>query len=392
MPTIPAGLKPEWSVLLTACSRLAPDEKQLRLRYLLESRVHWQRLFALADQHGVQPLLHQSLDGVRDLIPAEHWRALEQSHQTNLHKALLLSRELIRIVRHLRESGLDVMPYKGPALAEFLYGDIALRQSGDIDLLVRLPQFSRAQAALAKLGYEPQMSFSHAEQSAYLKSGYECVFDGPAGRNVLEVQWAVEPRFYTVDFDMDCVFDRAVTVAVAGQEMKTPSPADLFLILAVHAAKHAWARLIWISDLARLMTLPSLDWDWIASQAKDLGLLRIVTISMLLANRLLGEAIPEPARDRIPRRKIDEELVSAVQQHILSESAVNVEALGYFRLMLRLRERTTDRLRFLTRLAFTPGPGEWKAVRLPASLFPLYRVVRLSRLVGRIFLRPGRPA
>jgi hypothetical protein len=59
------------------------------------------------------------------------------------------------------------------------------------------------------------------------------------------------------------------------------------------------------------------------------------------------------------------------------------EQWSYFRLMMRLRERRADRLRFLTRLTFTPGPGEWEAVRLPKPLFPLYRLVRLARLGAR---------
>jgi hypothetical protein len=50
---------------------------------------------------------------------------------------------------------------------------------------------------------------------------------------------------------------------------------------------------------------------------------------------------------------------------------------------MRLRERRADRVRFLARLAFTPGPGEWEAVRLPGALVPLYRVVRVVRLAGR---------
>lgn len=383
MSATPAELETEWSVLLTACSAFPPNESEIRIRSLLTAPLDWQRLFALAEQHGVLPLLHHSLRALSDAILAEHRSALEQSYQTNLHKSLLLSRELIRIVQHLRELGCDVIPYKGPALAEFLYGDVALRQAGDIDLLVRRKDFPCALDALAKIGYVAQMRLSQTEQRSYLKSGYECVFDGPTGRNTLEVQWAIQPRFYAVDFDMDGIFDRAIKAPVAGQEMNSPSPADLFLILAVHGAKHLWGRLIWICDLARLMRLPSLDWNAIASQAQALGVLRIVNISMLLANRLLGEPIPQGARDSIFEGKVDSQLASRIQLQTLSETVLNSDSLTYFRLMMRLRERPSDRARLLTRLAMTPGPSEWKSMRLPASLFPLYRVVRLSRLLAR---------
>lgn len=380
----PLEVNTECTVLLAACSTVPSDQKQLRLRSVLSSPVRWEELFRLAERHGVQPLLYAALNAVRDAIPAERMHELEQISQTNLHKALLMSRELIRIVHHLRSLDLDVMPYKGPALAQFLYGDVALRQTGDLDLFVRRKQFSRVQQSLANIGYFPQERLSETELRAYLKSGYECMFDGPAGRNFLEVQWAIQPRFYAVDFDMDGVFDRAMQVDVAGQEMKTPSSADLFLILSVHAAKHVWERLIWICDLARLMRLPSMDWDWIARQSAGLGVRRIMNCSMLLASRLLGAAIPANTGKWVVERESDRRLVTRLQQQIVSDAAFNVESPSYFRLMMELRERPSDRMRFVTRLALTPGPGEWKAVRLLPQLFPLYRVVRLARLLRRV--------
>ncbi len=384
MPRVP-DVEAEWSVLLTACSALSDGAKLLRLQTLLQSPIRWESLLAMAQRHGVQPLLYKALQSAGDAIPAESMHSLEQNYQTNLRKTLLLSRELIRVVYHLSAFDVHVMPYKGAALAESLYGDLALRQSGDIDLLVRRDEFPRVKAAMAKIGYVPQIHLSETEQEAYLKSGYECVFDGPAGRNILEIQWAVQPRFYAVDFNMGDVFERAVNVNVAGQPMKMPSTADLFLLLAAHAAKHVWARLIWISDLAQLMLMPSIDWDWIGSEATKLGIVRIVGVSMQLANRLLSAPTPANAQKWLPDRGVDATLTSQIQQSILSESGFGVESLSYFRLMISLRERTSDRLSFLTRLMFTPGPSEWSAVRLPASLFPLYRIVRLSRLGARMF-------
>ena len=48
---------------------------------------------------------------------------------------------------------------------------------------------------------------------------------------------------------------------VAGVEVKLLSAEDLFLLLALHAAKHVWEKLIWICDLARISQLPTLDWN-----------------------------------------------------------------------------------------------------------------------------------
>ena len=387
MPGTSVTLDHEWSVLLAACSATSSDEKHLRLRSLLQQSVRWQSLFNLADRHGIQPLLYQALSGLNAAVPQEEWLKLKQAFQTNLHKALLLSRELIRIVDCLSILGIETMPYKGPALAEILYGDIALRQSGDIDLLIRPQDLPRIRDAVRDLGYTPQLHLSEARERAYLRSGYEYAFDGAAGPNLLELQWAIQPRFYAIDFDMNGLFQRAVTVPVAGRPMRTPSLADLLIVLSVHAAKHVWGRLVWLCDIAQLISHPQLNWDWVGAQARDLGVVRILRVTLLAANRLLGAAIPAAVSQSLSEDPAALTLAEEIQTHIVSDHAFNSESLAYFRLMMRLRERPADRRRFLQRLILTPGPGEWNAIHLPRPLFPLYRLVRLSRLAAR-FVRP----
>lgn len=372
----------EWQLLFTACSLKPLEEKHSLLSALLKQQPSFQRLFRLANEHGVQPLLCHALEAVENEIPAEEMTALKESWQSNVRKSLLVASELIRILQHLSERDIEVIPYKGVALAEAVYGDLALRQSGDIDLLIRAKDFARARDALRDLGYAPQELLSHAADRAYLTSGYECVFDGAMGRNFLEVKWAILPRFYAIDFHIDDLFQRAVTVSVAGQRMKTLSTADLLLVLAVHAAKHGWERLIWICDLARLVSLAELDWEWIRGETKRLGIMRILSISMLLAKRLLDAEIPAAVSSFPPDAKA-EAITEDVLKQITSGVEHNIDSTAYFRFQMRLRERPADRLRFLERFILTPGPGEWESVRLPEPLFPLYRLVRLSRLAAR---------
>jgi hypothetical protein len=166
-------------------------------------------------------------------------------------------------------------------------------------------------------------------------------------------------------------------MTLAGRDLKIPSPEDLILMLSIHAAKHVWGRLIWLCDIAEIVGLEKLDWDWIRGQARELGIERILGVTLLLGNRLLG----------MERAVCEDRTAQGFAEQIAISMAAGVEyeeeKMSYFRLMMRLRERRTDGMRFLWRLAFTPGPGEWKAVRLPQILFPFYRVVRLGRLMGK---------
>ena len=85
-------------------------------------------------------------------------------------------------------------------------------------------------------------------------------------------------------------------------------------------------------------------------------------------------------------------LAEAGRQLLIGSSEYNVESIDYFRLMVRLRERFQDKFRFLARLIFTPSVGEWSTIRLSGWLFPLYRGIRLIRLMTRFLAGNPVPA
>ena len=106
-----------------------------------------------------------------------------------------------------------------------------------MDLLVRTQDLPRIKRAVTALGYTTRLPVPENAQTAYLAAGYEWTFDSAAGQNLLELQWALQPRYYSVAFDMEGLFARAVSVNLAGRFVKTPSPEDLLLVLSLHAAK-----------------------------------------------------------------------------------------------------------------------------------------------------------
>jgi hypothetical protein len=381
----PAQFSPtaEWNLLLAASPPERGGADLHGSQFLLRQPVDWHKLLRLADHHGVTSLLYQTLAPLQDAIPSGALPALRQSCETNIRKSLFLTRELIRILDCLDRLGIEVIPYKGLVMSEVYYGDMALRQSGDMDMFVRKQDVARIKTLVRDFGYTPRVFVPEDAEQAYIASGYECTFDSPAGKNLLELQWAPQPRFYAVDFDMDGLFERAVNITFADRAVKTPSPEDLLLILSMHAAKHVWGRLIWLCDIAQILKRANLNWDWIRSQARSLGIERILHITLLLANQLLGAEIPSILEASIRGDKSAQLFAEQIVISVATGATYEEEQVSYFRLMMRLRERRMDRLRFLTRLAFTPGPGEWEAVRFPKPLFPLYRLVRLARLASR---------
>ena len=387
----PASLSPYTSVfgpeldLILACCGEDPDGRlSARIQQILQRGVDWDRLARLADHHGLTPLLFRRLTAETDPRQPCGLAALREQDKTNVHRTLWLTLELLNIHRHLQSRGVEVLPYKGPVLAESLYGNVAMRQFSDLDLLVRSADLPRIKAALADLGYEPGLRLGQAAERDYLKSGYEYTFDGARGRNLLEIKWQILPRFYAIGFDVNQFFERTATVRIEGQKLRTLCDQDLMLVLCVHAAKHAWKQISWLCDIVQLARSRTLDWGALRADAERLGITRIVGVTFRLAERVLGAQFPaQLASDDAAA----EALVQQITSLIMAEGEFDPESLAYFRLMMELRERRRDRLSFWWRLLLTPGAGEWSAVQLPGPLFPLYRVVRVCRLAGKLILR-----
>jgi hypothetical protein len=375
--------RPEFDLLLACCTAEADTGRSSRVSLSLDRGPDWVELARLAEHHSVGPIVYRSLSAFPHAVPAPVLEQLRKDYERNAQKSLRLTHELLRILDCLESHGIPAIPYKGPVLAKAVYGDIALRRFSDLDILIHAADVPGAKAAVYELGYTPTPRLNEAEQAAHVASGHEWPFDGPLGNNLLEIQWRVLPRFYAVEFSIESFFQRALRVDLGGSSVRTLAPEDLLLVLCVHTAKHVWSRLSWLCDIAETMRSQPIDYISAYRTAKGLGIEKIVAVNFLLQARLLGVPLPEPFRKSMENDPEIEYLAEAARQVLSGSADYDAQSIDYFRLMVRLRERFQDRFRFLFRLIFTPSVGEWSTVRLPAWLFPLYRGVRVFRLMAR---------
>jgi hypothetical protein len=369
---------------LCACSgvELSPGRIS-RIADCSASEINWAELTRSAEHHGVTPLLARNLRTHGRGVPPDIEQSLRSALEANIRRTLWYASELVRISQSFDEKGIRAVPYKGPVLAESVYGDLALRSFGDLDFLIAPADFLRAKQALGELGYEPSASLTPAAERMLLRTGYELSFDGAAGKYLVEMQWALLPFFYAVGFSTSDLMRRSGTAVLGGKEVPSLSPEDLLLVLCLHAAKHLWMRLIWICDIAETIRSQTLDYSIVFSRARELGILRILGVSFWLAGNVLGSAIPQPAEDLVTGDPQIEALGQQFAIRLANSATYDFESTEYFRLILGLRERRRDRARYLWRLVWTPGPGEVAAVSLPEPLSPLYRVVRVARLLRK---------
>ncbi len=366
-----------------AGAELAPERVERIANWNL-SALDWSEFLRLAEHHGVLPLAARNLIEYARGLPPEIERALRSSYEANLRRSLWFTAELARIMQHFERTQLRTVPYKGPVLAQSLYSDPGRRSFSDLDFLISPADFERAKQALAEIGYRPATDLTPAVERLWLRTGYERSFDGAAGKYLVELQWALLPHFYGVDQRVEDLLARAGRTVVAGHEVPCLSPEDSLLVLCLHAAKHLWMRLIWLSDIAETLRTQNIDYSLLFSRARALGIGRILGISFWLVKNVLHSELPKPIEAIISADPQVPVLGGEFATRLARGAAYDFESTEYFRLILKLRERRGDRWRYLWRLVWTPSVGDVAAVHLPEALFPLYRIVRMGRLMRKL--------
>lgn len=372
-----------WHFLLAAAASPFTSAHLGQLRVLAKTEVDWHMLLSLAEAHGLLPFVYEHLSEVATAIPDKIMRAAAQAIEQNTRQTLWLTQLLVRVSDIFHEHDIRASSYKGPVLAQLLYGNVALRQYSDIDILVRPGDVDRAKRALQGAGFTSTLELSPREEQAYLAAGYEYTFHDIENPNVLELQWRIMPHFQAVNFDTAELLARSRDLRIGDSSIATFGNEDLMLVLCAHAAKHAWCKLSWIRDIAELSQLPDLDWNQMLDQAERLGIRRIVAVSFLVAKKMLSTPVA-PAVHRFLTDTASLEIAEEVCRNLETGAELDLDALAYFQFVAELRERRMDRLRFWWRLAATPGVGEWSLVRLPAILSPVYRGMRVARLSARL--------
>jgi hypothetical protein len=381
-------------LMYAARTELDPAGRQ-RLREVTSTVADWHRLLCTADRHAVLPLLYWQLNAVcPDLVPSAVRHMLAERFQRIHRHNLVFASELARMAGALEARGIRVVPYKGPLLAALVYGNVALRQFGDLDLLVRREQALAARDVLVELGYESVFPLRPEQEASYLRARYAYELQREDGLVDVELHWEVAPRYFGFQLDIARLWTRLEAVTLNGERLWSLAPDDLLLALCVHGVKHRWERLLWVCDVAEIVRArgAEIDWDALLRRARLLGRGRALGSGLYLARCLLEAQLPGQVERWV---EADSGLRELGQQSLLALAAdppLSERALALRVFHLRSLERPLDRLRYCLGILTNPNQAEWSRVSFPAPLAFLYGIFRPLRLLAGVVGRLARRA
>jgi hypothetical protein len=368
----------EWRVLLDCAN---PHVTLLALRHEQASSLDWPKLLALANEHGLLPLLAQKLSHAESgIVPPDAQQTLKSFFREQMVFDLRMLAELYRILDRLAARGIEVMSTKGPILAQRCYGFSFARQYTDLDFVLRDADVLRATETLIGLGYDAKVPPSAIQAN---QPAGEYAFTQLATKLLVELHTGNTFRYYPKPLSVEKLSSRKTCVRLGEQDVPALSVEDELLLISIHGAKHFWERLLWIADVAALVTHSPIDWDLVATIAGEADAQRMLRLALLLAVNVAGATLPDAVRksvesdagavrlanqcaDRLPR--VDDHPLSLFQRAV-------------FR--IKMRGGGIPGLTYLMRLSLSPTEEDWLADSSNEKQSPFSAIERPLRLARK---------
>jgi hypothetical protein len=366
-------------VVLCARPRLNPISRAA-ITELLATGPDWSAVTRWAAWHQVVPVVFRRFkDDFPGYLPADIAASWQVACDAQTQEARRQLDELLVLVDLFAGNDIPMVPYKGPALALQLYGDVALRPSRDLDFLIPEADIDKAFKVLRARGYVDldEGKFT-PKQTAYLRRYWgQWIFQHPSLGIEIEPHWTLTPLVLAADMDETGIWQRVQPSSLLERPYLSLSAEDQLIALGTHGSKELWNRLKSLCDIARLLWMMNdLDWPVVLDRARQLGVLRMLLIGVSAAHRILGAPLPLVVAEHIAADPGVVCLVDRITTWTFIQPRVLPAISRPCAFRWHMSERWQDRVRFLARTLLLPTEKDILSLSLPDRFFSLYYPIR----------------
>ncbi len=334
--------------LILCCARTQIDKvKAERIRELVQQKLDWKKVINHAYSNALIPLLYTNLNNIAsNVIPEEQLNTLRTLFYGNAQRNLFLTAEMMKILSLLQDNGIQAVPYKGPVLANLLYGNLSIRQFSDLDILVLSENVLDFKKLLMAQGYIPEIEMTAVEEIAYLqdKSKHTYNLFNKEKRVMVEIHWRIAPQ-YTSSIEAKHLWRSIKESQFSGTTIST-FPVEVWLpILCIHASRHRWEKLSWLSDIAELIRRnPDLNWEEVIDLAWEFDARRMLFLGLLLTRNLIGLDLPKEVVKKINLDTSVLALASEITEELLNFGNAPQKFMKNTFYHIRVKERWQNKL------------------------------------------------
>jgi hypothetical protein len=307
---------------------------------------------------------------------------LERFDRANVQRNLLFTGELLRLLAIFQQKAIPIAVFKGPVLAHAVYGNLFLREFGDVDIIVHEADLYKAEDILTASGYRadfPDRDF----RAAFLRYQGQYAFRNRENGISIDLHWQLSSKGMAFPVQSEEIWSKLSQVTMAGRTVPTLAREDLALFLPAHGTKEGWRNLTWVCDFAELLHQHQ-DMDWVAifGRAERAGCPRPLLVAMLLAATLLDAPAPAELLRRARTDLAIGRLAEAAKLRMVR--TIREEELAEFLNGLDTHSQVRHKLCPVATLLTTRTVGDYRSMPLPKPLWSVYYFTRPFRLASKV--------
>src|ERR1700687_1336832 len=169
---------------------------------------------------------------------------------------------------------------------------------------------------MSDAGFEPAVPLS-AIDSGKIPGQY--LFSKADSKIIVELHNDCTLRYFPRRLPIEEFFARQIRVRLDAHEAPALSVEDELVLICIHGAKHFWERLMWIADVAALLSRQTnIDWQRVADSAQAVEAERMLHTGLRLASDLLKGRLPEKVSALVQADAVSARLVERTLQWVPS--------------------------------------------------------------------------
>ncbi|MFU2013705.1 nucleotidyltransferase family protein [Peribacillus butanolivorans] len=347
--------------------------------------IDWEVFLQLASYHRVYPLIYSKLKRADDnRIPPHVIQTLYKEFKKNTLQMLLLSGEMEQISELFTENQIRLLYLKGPVIAADIYGDISLRTSKDLDILISITDLKRTEELLLSIGYEKEVVPTVLNDWKWRK--HHVVYFHPQKNIELEIHWRLQP-FPLKEPKFNELWERKRVSTLTSYPVYFLGKEDLLLYLISHGARHGWFRLRWLLDIDQMLRkgLKLEDINLLISKYQNR---KLVGQALILASELLKTHMNdgwEKLTEGNDSKKIAQNAIEFIKG---TESLATIMSSKYYKHYSLSLNSNLQRFFFFL-ILFYPSSKDLMTLRIPKPLHLLYVPLRPFLVVWRKTRKPS---
>ncbi len=368
-------------LFLIACCQTNPNKENINFIQNSLFALDQELLTTIANNHGILPLVYKT---IKNLSQCNSFRNtllsdLKARYIQITKQNILMSAELIGIMKFFKKNGIEALAFKGPTLSQMAYGDITLRQYSDLDILIKQEDRYKISKLLESQGYEQILILTSVQEKNWYKHTKDMSLFHPKKGVHIELHWLLLDNDYPIQVDLDHIWTDPQKIVINGQKIPTFSTESLLFYLCIHGSKHLWERIEWIKDIDLMIRTHNLDWEHLAIQVKESNFRRMFLLGLYLSHTLFQTPIPIYFKQQMN----DQNWLIKLNDFIINNWQVHQNMFYNSVAMLYLFPTMKMKLLYLHKIILKPSKNEYRFIDLPKGLYWMYYPVRPYLLIKK---------